>query len=39
MNTLIPINNVNVSFKVNGDKIFANSLQIAEVFEKTTQMF
>lgn len=34
MNTLIPINNVNVSFEIIGDEIFANSLQIAEVFEK-----
>lgn len=34
MNTLIPINNVNVSFEVVGDEIFANSLQIAEVFGK-----
>ncbi|MCE3037497.1 Rha family transcriptional regulator [Helicobacter sp. faydin-H20] len=34
MNTLISINNVNVSFEVVGDEIFANSLQIAEVFKK-----
>lgn len=34
MSALIPINNVNVSFEVVGDEIFANSLQIAEVFEK-----
>ncbi|EAJ8453343.1 phage antirepressor Ant [Campylobacter coli] len=34
MSALIPINNVNVVFEVVGDEIFANSLQIAEVFEK-----
>lgn len=34
MSALIPINNVNVAFEVVGDEIFANSLQIAEVFEK-----
>ncbi|HHW4632161.1 Rha family transcriptional regulator [Campylobacter coli] len=34
MTALIPINNVNVAFEVVGDEIFANSLQIAEVFKK-----
>ena len=34
MNEVIVINNVNVAFEVVGDEIFANSLQIAEVFEK-----
>ncbi|HAA1602422.1 TPA_asm: phage antirepressor Ant [Campylobacter coli] len=34
MSALIPINNVNVAFEVVGDEIFANSLQIAEVFKK-----
>lgn len=34
MSALIPINNVNVAFEIVGDEIFANSLQIAEVFEK-----
>ncbi|EJI2064371.1 Rha family transcriptional regulator [Campylobacter coli] len=34
MSALIPINNANVVFEVVGDEIFANSLQIAEVFEK-----
>ncbi|PPB63122.1 Rha family transcriptional regulator [Campylobacter hyointestinalis] len=34
MSALISINNVNVAFEVVGDEIFANSLQIAEVFEK-----
>ncbi|EPB1172138.1 Rha family transcriptional regulator [Campylobacter coli] len=34
MSALIPINNVNVVFEVVGDEIFANSLQIAEVFKK-----
>ncbi|EPX7483106.1 Rha family transcriptional regulator [Campylobacter coli] len=34
MSALIPINNVNVAFEVIGDEIFANSLQIAEVFKK-----
>ncbi|EAK5672306.1 phage antirepressor Ant [Campylobacter coli] len=34
MSAFIPINNVNVVFEVVGDEIFANSLQIAEVFEK-----
>lgn len=34
MSALISINNVNVSFEVVNDEIFANSLQIAEVFEK-----
>lgn len=38
MSALIPINNVNVAFEVVGDEIFANSLQIAEVLKKTTQM-
>lgn len=34
MSALIPINNVNVAFEIVGDEIFANSLQIAEVFDK-----
>ncbi|WP_052137682.1 Rha family transcriptional regulator [Campylobacter sputorum] len=34
MSSLIPINNINVEFQVVGDEIFANSLQVAEVFEK-----
>lgn len=34
MSALIPINNVEVSFEVVGGEIFANSLQIAKVFEK-----
>lgn len=34
MSALIPINSVNVAFEIVGDEIFANSLQIAEVFEK-----
>lgn len=34
MSALIPINNVNVAFEIVGNEIFANSLQIAEVFDK-----
>lgn len=34
MSALIPINNINVNFEVVKDEIFANSLQVAEVFEK-----
>ncbi|AQW85597.1 phage regulatory protein, Rha family [Campylobacter pinnipediorum subsp. caledonicus] len=34
MSSLISINNISVDFKVVGNEIFANSLQIAEVFGK-----